>query len=83
MYNPTMSLRVERNGPVTTVILDRAEVRNAVDQPTATHSPNKQIREWGFLCRTTWQTARLSVRPSHTEWTSLRGAVNPTKNNFG
>ncbi|WP_299561806.1 crotonase/enoyl-CoA hydratase family protein [uncultured Mycolicibacterium sp.] len=28
-------VRVERNGPVTTVILDRPEVRNAVDGPTA------------------------------------------------
>ncbi len=30
-----MSVRVERNGPVTTVILDRPEVRNAIDRPTA------------------------------------------------
>jgi enoyl-CoA hydratase len=30
-----MSVRVERSGPVTTVILDRPEVRNAVDGPTA------------------------------------------------
>jgi enoyl-CoA hydratase len=30
-----MSVRVEKNGPVTTVILDRPEVRNAVDRPTA------------------------------------------------
>src|SRR5882757_8210379 len=30
-----MSVRVERQGPVTTVILDRPEVRNAVDGPTA------------------------------------------------
>jgi enoyl-CoA hydratase len=30
-----MSVRVERAGPVTTVILDRPEVRNAVDGPTA------------------------------------------------
>jgi len=30
------SVRVERDGPVTTVILDRPEVRNAVDRPTAT-----------------------------------------------
>ncbi|GAB3853239.1 hypothetical protein GCM10029963_44160 [Micromonospora andamanensis] len=30
-----MTVRVERNGPVTTVILDRPEVRNAVDGPTA------------------------------------------------
>jgi enoyl-CoA hydratase len=30
-----MSVRTERNGPVTTVILDRPEVRNAVDGPTA------------------------------------------------
>jgi len=29
-------IRVERSGPVTTVILDRPEVRNAVDAPTAT-----------------------------------------------
>jgi enoyl-CoA hydratase len=29
------SVRVERSGPVTTVILDRPEVRNAVDGPTA------------------------------------------------
>jgi enoyl-CoA hydratase len=28
-------IRVERDGPVTTVILDRPEVRNAVDRPTA------------------------------------------------
>lgn len=30
-----MSIRVEKNGPVTTVILSRPEVRNAVDGPTA------------------------------------------------
>ncbi|HMJ02315.1 MAG TPA: crotonase/enoyl-CoA hydratase family protein [Conexibacter sp.] len=30
-----MAVRVERNGPVTTVILDAPEVRNAVDGPTA------------------------------------------------
>lgn len=30
-----MGVRVERTGPVTTVILDRPEVRNAVDGPTA------------------------------------------------
>jgi enoyl-CoA hydratase len=30
-----MSVRVERAGPVTTVIVDRPEARNAVDRPTA------------------------------------------------
>ncbi len=30
-----MSVRVERNGPVTTVILDRPGVRNAIDRATA------------------------------------------------
>lgn len=30
-----MAVRVEKNGPVTTVILDRPEVRNAVDRDTA------------------------------------------------
>lgn len=30
-----MSVRIEKNGPVTTVILDRGAVRNAVDRPTA------------------------------------------------
>jgi enoyl-CoA hydratase len=30
-----MGVRVERNGPVTTVILDQPDVRNAVDGPTA------------------------------------------------
>jgi enoyl-CoA hydratase len=30
-----MSVRTEKNGPVTTVILDRPEARNAVDKPTA------------------------------------------------
>jgi enoyl-CoA hydratase len=30
-----VTVRVERSGPVTTVILDRPEVRNAVDGPTA------------------------------------------------
>jgi enoyl-CoA hydratase len=29
------TVRVERNGPIITVILDRPEVRNAVDRPTA------------------------------------------------
>ncbi len=29
------TVRVERNGPVTTVILSRPEARNAVDRPTA------------------------------------------------
>ena len=28
-------VRVERNGPVTTVIIDRPGVRNAIDRPTA------------------------------------------------
>ena len=31
----SMSVRTERNGPVTTVILSRPDVRNAVDGPTA------------------------------------------------
>lgn len=30
-----MSIRIEKDGPVTTVILDRADRRNAVDRPTA------------------------------------------------
>ena len=30
-----MSVRSEKNGPITTVILSRPEVRNAVDAPTA------------------------------------------------
>ena len=30
-----MSVRIERNGPVTTVVLNRPEARNAVDRPTA------------------------------------------------
>src|SRR6202035_4551665 len=30
-----MSVRVERDGPVSTVVLDRPAVRNAVDGPTA------------------------------------------------
>lgn len=30
-----MSIRVEKNGPVTTLIIDRPQVRNAVDRPTA------------------------------------------------
>ncbi|HVH47889.1 MAG TPA: crotonase/enoyl-CoA hydratase family protein [Labilithrix sp.] len=30
-----MSVRVEKNGPVTTIILARADVRNAIDRPTA------------------------------------------------
>ena len=30
-----MSVTVEKDGPITTVILDRPEVRNAVDRPTA------------------------------------------------
>ena len=30
-----MSVRVEKSGPVTTIILARPEVRNAVDAPTA------------------------------------------------
>jgi enoyl-CoA hydratase len=32
---PPMPVRVERSGPVSTVILDRPDVRNAVDGPTA------------------------------------------------
>ncbi|MCW2785364.1 MAG: enoyl-CoA hydratase, partial [Marmoricola sp.] len=30
-----MTVRIERSGPVTTVILDRPDARNAVDGPTA------------------------------------------------
>jgi enoyl-CoA hydratase len=35
MAMPIETVRIERNGPVTTVILDRPDVRNAVDRPTA------------------------------------------------
>jgi enoyl-CoA hydratase len=35
MAADTATVRVERDGPVTTVILDRPDVRNAVDRPTA------------------------------------------------
>jgi enoyl-CoA hydratase len=35
-YAPRMSVRVEKKGPVTTVILARPEVKNAVDHRTAT-----------------------------------------------
>ena len=31
-----MSVRIETDGPVTTVVIDRPEARNAVDGPTAT-----------------------------------------------
>lgn len=30
-----MSVSIEKDGPVTTVILNRPDVRNAVDRPTA------------------------------------------------
>jgi len=32
---PSMSVRVDRTGPITTVVIDRPEARNAVDGPTA------------------------------------------------
>ena len=35
MTEPTAAVRVERSGPVTTVILNRPHARNAVDGPTA------------------------------------------------
>jgi len=35
MSGEMSSVRVERNGPVTTVVLDRPHARNAVDGPTA------------------------------------------------
>ena len=35
VYAGPMTVRVERSGPVTTVVLDRPECRNAVDGPTA------------------------------------------------
>jgi enoyl-CoA hydratase len=35
MTSDPATVRVERDGPVTTVILDRSAVRNAVDRPTA------------------------------------------------
>jgi enoyl-CoA hydratase len=34
--SPNPTVRVERDGPITTVLLDRPEVRNAVDRSTAT-----------------------------------------------
>jgi enoyl-CoA hydratase len=34
-HSERMTVRVERQGPVTTVVLDRREVKNAVDRPTA------------------------------------------------
>ncbi|WP_205895146.1 enoyl-CoA hydratase-related protein, partial [Metapseudomonas otitidis] len=30
-----MSIRVEKHGPITTLTIDRPQVRNAVDRPTA------------------------------------------------
>ena len=36
-----MSVYVEKDGPITTVILDRPEVRNAVDGPTAAALTNE------------------------------------------
>src|SRR5690348_12425171 len=35
MSEPTSPVRIERNGPVWTIVLDRPAVRNAVDGPTA------------------------------------------------
>ena len=35
MAAPSENVRVERNAPVTTVIIDRPQARNAVDRPTA------------------------------------------------
>ena len=35
MSEPTSPVRIERNGPVWTIVLDRPTVRNAVDGPTA------------------------------------------------
>jgi enoyl-CoA hydratase len=34
-YDAAVSVRIEKNGPVTTVVLHRPEVKNAVDRPTA------------------------------------------------
>jgi enoyl-CoA hydratase len=36
LYAARMSVRIESDGPVTTVVIDRPEARNAVDGPTAT-----------------------------------------------
>src|SRR5689334_5337806 len=33
--SPTMTIRIEKDGPTTTVILNRPDVRNAVDRTTA------------------------------------------------
>ena len=48
-----MSVRTEKQGPVTTVIIDHPERRNAVDRPTATalaeafaHSKPIPTRPW-------------------------------------
>jgi enoyl-CoA hydratase len=56
-----MSVRVERKGAVTTVILERPEVRNAVDGPTAealVHAfeafekdPEAKVAVLGVFCR--------------------------------
>src|SRR5918993_2622468 len=35
LYGPGVTVRVEGSGPVRTVVLDRPEVRNAVDRATA------------------------------------------------
>ncbi len=50
-----MNLRIERAGPVTTVILDRPAARNAVDRPTATALAN------AFLEFERDETARVAV----------------------
>ena len=50
-----MAVRVEENGHVTTVVLDRAEVRNAVDGPTA------QALADAFRAFDANETARVAV----------------------
>jgi len=50
-----MRVLVEKNGPVTTVILNRPEVRNAVDGPTA-HALAEAFRQFD-----TDETARVAV----------------------
>jgi hypothetical protein len=44
-----MSVRSERNGPVTTIVLSRPDVRNAVDRDTAAALAEPVLDDVGFL----------------------------------
>ena len=76
-----MTVRVEQAGPVTTVIMDRPEARNAVDGPTpvaladAFRSSRRTRRAASLSCAD--PAARSAPGPTSRRWAARGNRVEP------